>query len=165
MVVIQKYKRIYRTYRIMVSHGTIRTRVVKLLENGSQICIIKDNLSYWLQIEWPCNMNGGTRINKPQMFVLSALFRTEVLASRMKILALLLPAVCLALDNGVGRRPPMGWSSWNPYHSGQMDLNEATIQRQADAGIQRDARCRIPLYQHRRLLEQRPRRERHAAGL
>ena len=27
----------------------------------------------------------------------------------------------------------MGWSSWNAFHSGQLELDEATIRRQADA--------------------------------
>ena len=55
---------------------------------------------------------------------------------RFPLCACLLPLLARALDNGVARTPPMGWSSWNAYHSGQMELNEATIQRQAEIMVE-----------------------------
>ena len=75
---------------------------------------------------------------------------------------LLLLCQARALDNGLGAKPPcapcsafpsaaplrsaallsrcccarrMGWSSWNPYHAGQMGLDEKGIRAQADAMV------------------------------
>lgn len=38
----------------------------------------------------------------------------------------------LALDNGLGRTPPMGWNSWNHFHC---NINEELIHQQANALI------------------------------
>jgi alpha-galactosidase len=43
---------------------------------------------------------------------------------------LLLASAAVALDNGVGRLPAMGWSSWNTF---RCDLSEALILEVADA--------------------------------
>ena len=56
----------------------------------------------------------------------------------MKIIVRALAAVlcalggCLALDNGLGRTPPMGWNSWNHFHCG---INQTVIQETADAFV------------------------------
>lgn len=39
---------------------------------------------------------------------------------------------CLALDNGLGRTPQMGWNSWNHFHCG---INQTVVQETADAFI------------------------------
>ena len=46
----------------------------------------------------------------------------------MRLFLLLAGTTCsLALDNGVGRTPPMGWNSWNHFHcSVSSDLLKAT---------------------------------------
>ena len=43
------------------------------------------------------------------------------------IIALL--AIVLALDNGLGKTPPMGWNSWNKFHC---DINETLIKETVD---------------------------------
>lgn len=48
----------------------------------------------------------------------------------MKILSIfLLVAVAVALDNGLGLTPPMGWNSWNRFGCG---INETLIKQTAD---------------------------------
>ena len=39
---------------------------------------------------------------------------------------------CLALDNGLGRTPQMGWNSWNHFHCG---INQTIVEQTADAFI------------------------------
>lgn len=39
---------------------------------------------------------------------------------------------CLALDNGLGLTPQMGWNSWNHFHCG---INEDVVKKTADAFI------------------------------
>ena len=41
------------------------------------------------------------------------------------VLALLLPGGVLAIDNGLGLTPPMGWRSWNLYGA---DVNQTLIE-------------------------------------
>ena len=54
----------------------------------------------------------------------------------MKILLLCVVFCCavstLALDNGLGRTPQMGWNSWNHYHCG---INEDIVKKTADAFV------------------------------
>ena len=38
----------------------------------------------------------------------------------------------LALDNGLGLTPQMGWNSWNHFHCG---INQTVIEETADAFI------------------------------
>jgi alpha-galactosidase len=45
------------------------------------------------------------------------------------IAALLLLFLVSALDNGLGRTPPMGWNSWNHFHC---NINENLIRQTAD---------------------------------
>ena len=45
------------------------------------------------------------------------------------IAALLLLFFVSALDNGLGRTPPMGWNSWNHFHC---NINETLIRQTAD---------------------------------
>ena len=45
------------------------------------------------------------------------------------IAALLLLFLVSALDNGLGRTPPMGWNSWNHFHC---NINETLIRQTAD---------------------------------
>ena len=40
---------------------------------------------------------------------------------------------CLALDNGLGRTPQMGWNSWNHFHC---SINQTIIEQTADAFIE-----------------------------
>ena len=48
----------------------------------------------------------------------------------MKLLILLLLAIsALALNNGLGKTPPMGWNSWNRFHC---NINETLIKQTAD---------------------------------
>jgi alpha-galactosidase len=48
----------------------------------------------------------------------------------MKVVAiLLLIALSYALDNGVGKTPPMGWNSWNRFGC---NINETLIRQTAD---------------------------------
>jgi alpha-galactosidase len=46
------------------------------------------------------------------------------------VLAVLAPAPAAALDNGVGRTPPMGWNTWNTFGC---NINETLIRQMADA--------------------------------
>ena len=39
---------------------------------------------------------------------------------------------CLALDNGLGYTPQMGWNSWNHFHCG---INQTIVEQTADAFI------------------------------
>lgn len=49
----------------------------------------------------------------------------------MRLLVLLaLVVVGLALDNGLGKTPPMGWNSWNKFHCD--NLNETIVKETAD---------------------------------
>ena len=54
----------------------------------------------------------------------------------MKVLLLYVVFCCavstLALDNGLGRTPQMGWNSWNHYHCG---INEDIVKKTADAFV------------------------------
>lgn len=54
------------------------------------------------------------------------MFQTTAILS-----AALLPAV-LALDNGVGRLPAMGWNSWNAYYC---DIDAAKIELAANGVV------------------------------
>ena len=48
----------------------------------------------------------------------------------MKYLGLLLlVALTVCLDNGLGRTPPMGWNSWNKFNC---NINETLIRQTAD---------------------------------
>jgi alpha-galactosidase len=47
----------------------------------------------------------------------------------IKILLLLLITTSLALDNGLGKTPPMGWNSWNKFHC---DINETVVRETVD---------------------------------
>lgn len=48
----------------------------------------------------------------------------------MKLYILLLLAIsALALDNGLGKTPPMGWNSWNRFHC---NINETLIKQTVD---------------------------------
>jgi alpha-galactosidase len=48
----------------------------------------------------------------------------------MKLYILLLPVIyVLALDNGLGRIPPMGWNSWNKF---KCNINETLIKQTVD---------------------------------
>jgi alpha-galactosidase len=47
---------------------------------------------------------------------------------RLFVLALVL-VFAFALDNGVGRTPPMGWNSWNHFGC---NINENLIKQTAD---------------------------------
>lgn len=58
-----------------------------------------------------------------------------VMANASMLLLLLLgtlsfPVPTRALDNGLGRTPPMGWNSWNHFSCG---IHEDLIQEMADA--------------------------------
>ena len=44
----------------------------------------------------------------------------------------LVPCVALALNNGLGRKPQMGWNSWNHFHC---SINATVVQETADAFI------------------------------
>lgn len=46
------------------------------------------------------------------------------------LLLALLPVLCGALDNGLGRTPQMGWNSWNKFACA--GLNEAVVRQTAD---------------------------------
>jgi len=46
-----------------------------------------------------------------------------------KIIFLLLIALTVSLDNGLGKTPPMGWNSWNKFHC---DINETLIKETVD---------------------------------
>jgi len=55
----------------------------------------------------------------------------------MKLLTFLLVwcflcGCCLSLDNGLARRPPMGWNSWNHFGC---NINQTIIQQTADAFV------------------------------
>ena len=54
----------------------------------------------------------------------------------MKILQLCVLAVCaldcLALDNGLGQTPQMGWSSWNHF---RCNFNQTLVEKIADAFV------------------------------
>ena len=53
--------------------------------------------------------------------------------------------------------PPMGWNSWNHFAA---KIDDATVRAQADAMVvERHARRRLPLHQHRRHLGGRARRQ------
>ncbi len=48
----------------------------------------------------------------------------------MKYFAIILLVVfTTALDNGLGKTPPMGWNSWNKFHC---NINETLIKQTAD---------------------------------
>ena len=48
----------------------------------------------------------------------------------MKLAAIfLILLLASALDNGLGKTPPMGWNSWNHYNC---NIDEASIRRTAD---------------------------------
>ena len=69
---------------------------------------------------------------------LSLDFLCSTFVSEMKIFAVcvlvsvLCALGCLALDNGLGRTPQMGWNSWNHFHCG---VNQTVLQETADAFI------------------------------
>merc|ERR1719473_478176 len=43
-----------------------------------------------------------------------------------------LSTTATAIDNGLGRTPPMGWRSWNAYHA---DINQKKMTTAADAMV------------------------------
>ena len=49
------------------------------------------------------------------------------------LFVLTLLVAVLALDNGLGRTPPMGWNSWNKFHC---NINETLITQTVDLIIQ-----------------------------
>ena len=55
-----------------------------------------------------------------------------MLARRGALLLLLLPWHCASLDNGMGRKPPMGYNSWYDLGGGA-NLNETALRATADA--------------------------------
>jgi len=48
------------------------------------------------------------------------------------LLSLWIVSAVFALDNGLGKTPPMGWNSWNAY---ACDVSETKIKKAADAII------------------------------
>ena len=58
--------------------------------------------------------------------------RWEMLLRRFLALLGLLPPRTAGLDNGLGRRPLMGWSSWNNY---AMSVNQSVIHRTIDSMV------------------------------
>ena len=74
-------------------------------------------------------------VSSPEKNARSSCLALSNMLFEVHVLVLLLSSLPLAFseDNGLARLPPMGWSSWNAQHSGQISLNEATIRRQADA--------------------------------
>ena len=56
--------------------------------------------------------------------------RNPFLPSASVLLLLLVVGTTRALDNGLGRTPPMGWNSWNHFSCG---IHEDLIQEMADA--------------------------------
>ena len=65
-------------------------------------------------------------------------FRSIIVRSKMRTIivrvltAALYSLGCLALDNGLGRTPQMGWNLWNHFHC---DINQTVIKEMADAFI------------------------------
>ena len=51
-----------------------------------------------------------------------------------RLVCLLLAGHALAIDNGLGRKPPMGWRSWNLYGA---DVNQSLIQHIMDGMVVR----------------------------
>ena len=66
--------------------------------------------------------------------------------------ALLGPATpAQALDNGLARTPPMGWNDWNAFGC---NVTEQLVEQTADVhGLLRHEGRRLPVRQHRRLLD------------
>src|SRR3954449_656696 len=59
--------------------------------------------------------------------------RARVLLALTALTMALTPATqAQALDNGVGRTPPMGWNTWNTFGC---NINETLIKQTADAMV------------------------------
>ena len=50
-------------------------------------------------------------------------------------------AAATAIDNGLGRLPPMGWRSWNCYHR---DIDQAKMTAAANAFVDTSVGARMP---------------------
>ena len=77
------------------------------------------------------------RTSSPTHIYMRILSTPPTFASKMtvrvaRLFILLLPCVCLGLDNGLGRTPQMGWNSWNHFHC---SINQTVIQETADVFI------------------------------
>ena len=51
-----------------------------------------------------------------------------------RLVSLLLASHALAIDNGLGRKPPMGWRSWNLYGE---KVNQSLLQHTMDGMVAR----------------------------
>ncbi len=69
-------------------------------------------------------LNSNTNKLKSTLIFLNQIY------NKMKLYILLLPVIyVLALDNGLGRIPPMGWNSWNKF---KCNINETLIKQTVD---------------------------------
>ena len=61
--------------------------------------------------------------------MIAYLYNNQPLRFMFKVLVVLLVVGGLALDNGLGQTPPMGWNAWNRF---KCQINEKIVRQTAD---------------------------------
>ena len=69
------------------------------------------------------------------------MMRASILASAVGLGLLSQTPRVAALDNGLGRLPPLAWRSWNAFHTSfnqtiVMDMVDQLVSEQIDAGLE-----------------------------
>ena len=111
-----------------------------IISRGYTFSIVPDSRGVACAFRLHMQAQLDTHLWKGRSWVLIYAFEPHppnyaMLHSVMKILVLasvLCSLGCLALDNGLGRTPQMGWNSWNHFHCG---INQTIVEQTADAFI------------------------------